>query len=123
MNQPQACGTGKYRATSGALVVGSCADCVAGKYGSSTAATVCTDCAAGKYAATAAKASCDSCDSTNGNSPTGSSSYTACKCNAGYYGADLTAAAATHTCTVTISPAIEMFCCLLLMRCLAPLAS
>ena len=50
------CDAGKYSTTTGATVANSCIDCDAGKYSTTTGATAansCIDCGAGKYQATA----------------------------------------------------------------------
>jgi hypothetical protein len=80
--------------------------CASGKF-AATGSTICTDCAAGKYfAATggATAAACTSCGA-DANAPVASIIHTACTCNAGYYGAALTAAGSQMSCTVIIRSA------------------
>ena len=77
MNQPQACCTGKYRATSGALVVGSCADCAAGKYHCSTGQSVCTDCPTSTYSAATGANNITTCSPCldSGSAPSSGTTY------------------------------------------------
>jgi hypothetical protein len=66
---------------------GTCTACIAGKYKIATGSVVCTDCAAGTYSTTAAATlatTCLACPAYS-NSPSSSSSLTACTCNAGTY--------------------------------------
>jgi hypothetical protein len=95
--------------------VGDCVACASGKY-AAQGSSVCTDCAAGTYFAAAngaTAAACTSCG-TNANSAAVSIIHTACSCNAGYWGAALTAAGTQMTCTV-MSHALGLFssCCVL----------
>ena len=99
----QACTAGKYRGTTGAKDVAECVDCVAGKY-STANAEVCIECDANTWSAATA-ATCTGCGD-NAYSPT-SSAASACKCNAGYYGAAITSGSMTcATCGINaVSPA------------------
>lgn len=68
-----------------------CVACPTGSYKSFTGAGVCTECSAGKYSAEPAAVSqtyCKSC-AQYANSPSGSSSISACICQVGYYGPSL----------------------------------
>ena len=108
----QACDAGKFRKDSGATADSDCEDCEAGKYSDAAGSTVCMNCAAGKYLEAtggASAAACTSCGA-NANSAAASDIHTDCSCNAGYYGAALTAAGTSMTCTVIIR---SVQCCML----------
>ena len=92
-------------------MTGDCVACASGKF-AEQGSSVCTDCVAGKYLAATGGATADACTScgTNANSAPASVIHTACSCNAGYYGAALTAAGNSMTCTVIIR---SVQCCML----------
>jgi syndecan 4 len=85
-----ACEAGKYKSTTGS---DDCIDCGPGKYSESvgeTSESVCLECDAGKYADTVGSSHATMCTTCppDSTSPQGSPRRTACKCSAGFTGAD-----------------------------------
>jgi len=84
-----ACVAGKYRADSGATLIGDCENCGVGKYSDTTAATVCTDCGVGKYSTTVGAtgaSTCNACGMGKYASTTGNAAESDCvSCGAGKY--------------------------------------
>jgi len=85
-----ACWKGKYKPDAGSAP---CTDCGPGKYSESvgeTSESVCLECDAGKYADTVGSSHATMCTTCppDSTSPQGSPRRTACKCSAGFTGAD-----------------------------------
>jgi hypothetical protein len=86
------CGAGKYLTSTGATVAISCVECSVGKYSITAGAflsSTCIECGAGKYSTTvgaSVESACVIC-AENSQSPSGSTLKTSCQCNTGYTGA------------------------------------
>jgi len=89
----QACAIGKWSSAEAAISVDTCQDCAKGKYSTTDAAdaeSLCMLCLAGKYSSNAGATSDATCLACHGDatSPAGSSFAGACRCNAGFHGAN-----------------------------------